>query len=130
MDLLAIAAGGAAGALLRFAAGSWALRHWGTAFPWGTLAVNFAGCLAIGALWAWNERAPFPAAVAALVFVGLIGAFTTFSTFGLETIGLLSSGQVPRALAYVAASNGLGLAAAFVGGAVVRLLPHVGGLGR
>ena len=94
----------------------------GAAFPWATLAVNVAGCLAIGALWAWNGRSPLPPAVGALVFVGLIGAFTTFSTFALEAVALARSGAVGAALLYVGASNGLGLLAVSLGSAAVRAL--------
>lgn len=109
--------GGGVGTLMRYGAAS-ALRHpsrvWG--FPLGTLAVNIAGCLAIGLLWGalsgpWAVRED----VRVALLVGVLGGFTTFSSFGLETMQMWADGHTGRAIAYVALSNLLGLAGVWAG---------------
>ena len=82
----------------------------GAAFPWATLSVNVVGCLAIGVL------APLLRYdLAALILTGVLGGFTTFSTFGRETIELWSSGRQAMACAYVLASVLAGIGAAAIG---------------
>ncbi len=114
-----IAAGGALGALARYGVGLQARRLWGDAFPWGTLAVNLLGCLALGALLE-VARTGAPGAhvsrgVQVFLAVGFLGAFTTFSTFGVESVGLFMAGRPGPALTYVLASVGLGLAGCALG---------------
>lgn len=95
---LAIAAGGAAGALMRywFANGVYALL--GRGFPWGTLAVNVLGSLLMGLLFVWlTERSSLGPEWRALLLVGFLGAFTTFSTFSLETLHLLTEAAYIKA---------------------------------
>lgn len=113
--LLLIAAGGAFGALLRYAVSGWTYAAMGEAFPWGTMAANLAGCFLIGVLWAGSEGASFSAETRAFVFTGMIGAFTTFSTFGLDAVSLMRDGAAGRALAYVVVSNVFGLALVYAG---------------
>lgn len=122
MRLIAILAGGALGTLARYALSGLAYDRLGTGFPWGTLLVNLVGCFAIGLLWAWADRAPFPPLLASFTFIGFLGAFTTFSTFGLETMNLARDGETLKAFANVAVSNGLGLLAVFAGFLAFRLL--------
>jgi fluoride exporter len=120
-----VAAGGAVGALGRYHMGRLVVHALGNdparAFPWATLAVNILGCLAIGLLYGWfiregaaNEN------LRLLLGVGILGGFTTFSTFGLETLTLMQRGALLCAFAYVAASVVVGLAAVFVGMSAVR----------
>ena len=88
----------------------------GTGFPYGTLAVNLTGCLFIGFLSQWVEARGFLSPEARLfVFVGLLGGFTTFSTFGNETMNLWHVGESAAALANIALHVGLGLGAAWFG---------------
>lgn len=97
--------GGGVGSMLRYGlAGVVQARFDG--FPWGTLAVNALGCLVIGLLWGAAEARGVPegAHVRVLAFAGLLGGFTTFSSFGLETLLLLETGRWPEALAYASAS--------------------------
>lgn len=98
-ELLAIAAGGAVGALLRwFVAGS-IQRLVGGAFPWGTFAVNAIGSFLIGFLFVvMVERSSAGELWRLGVTVGLLGALTTFSTFSLESLRLLQTGAVTLAL--------------------------------
>ena len=79
-------------------------------FPVGTLSVNLLGCLAIGALAAWSEQRPgLPAELRLFAVIGLMGGFTTYSSFGLEAYTLLRDGESLSALGYVAAHLLLGL---------------------
>lgn len=120
--LLLIAAGGAAGALLRYAVSGWVQQQLGASFPWGTLAANLIGCFMIGFLWAWAERALFSPEVSAFIFIGVIGAFTTFSTYSLETLNLLRDGEAFLAAGNVLVSTAFGLLCVFGGLAAFRLL--------
>lgn len=84
--------GGGVGAVLRYELGGWVQAHTGAAFPWGTFAVNALGCLAIGLLATWfDERGAGGLELRALLVTGVLGGFTTFSAFGLETWRLLES---------------------------------------
>lgn len=100
-DLLLVAAGGIAGALLRFGVSTWMPTK---AFPWATLLVNLTGAFAIGLLML---PAPAEHSTRLLVVVGFLGAFTTLSTYSFETVELWRGGRVGLALANVAA-NGVG----------------------
>ncbi|MBN1488722.1 MAG: fluoride efflux transporter CrcB [Phycisphaerae bacterium] len=116
MKVLVIAAGGGAGALLRYGLAGWAQGLTHGAFPVGTAVVNVLGCLLIGF---FGVALAGPLAVREeirlAVLVGLLGGFTTFSTFGFETLLLLNDGQWRPALANVLLSNCLGLIAAWGG---------------
>ena len=112
---LAVAFGGALGALLRYAISGLALRLLGATFPWGTLFANLLGCFFIGLFWALSDRVAFPPRLHPFLFTGLLGAFTTFSTYSLESIHLLHDGEVWRGLANIGVSNGLGLLAVLLG---------------
>ena len=116
---IAIAAGGAGGAVLRHWMGG-AVQRGAGSFPWGTLAVNLLGCAAIGAIAGFEVRsgALSPVLRSGLV-VGLLGGFTTFSAFGLETARLVESGRIASAVAYVLLSTGIGVGAVL---AVMRLV--------
>ena len=96
--------GGFAGSALRYVVAG-VVQNWsGFRFPFGTLAVNLAGCLAIGFLSQLAEtRGLFTAEARTLIFIGVIGGFTTFSTFGNETINLWRNGEGTLAAANVAA---------------------------
>lgn len=113
--LLAIAAGGAVGALLRFGLSGWVQHRTGAAFPWGTLAVNLAGCFCIGLLAGWFQHTPVSPWLRDLLMVGLLGALTTFSTFSLESLRLLRDGEWLFAAGNVFGSCAAGLGLALLG---------------
>ena len=113
--LIAVAVGGALGALGRYALSRSAQHLLGAAFPWGTLAVNLLGCLLMGILAGALQRGTLPPETQALAAVGILGSFTTFSAFSLETVRLLQEGAWTRALLYVLLSVGVGLAALALG---------------
>jgi CrcB protein len=112
---LLVALGSGAGGAARLYLSTLVARSAGTQFPWGTLAVNVLGCLVVGALGALFEPAS-PLHVRqdlrVLLVVGVLGGFTTFSAFSLETLLLVQRGSPGTAFAYVLASLVLCLAAA------------------
>lgn len=120
--LLYIALGGAAGALLRYTVSGVTYKYVGTFLPWGTLAVNMIGCFAIGLLWQVFEVIGSAPNSRAFIFIGLLGSFTTFSTFGLESFNLLREGEVGNAVINIVLSNVLGLAFVFAGFILSRYL--------
>ena len=117
---LAVALGGALGAALRYAFGAWALRALGGGFPWGTLGVNVIGGFAMGVLAVTlAERAAAPR-LAPFLMTGVLGGFTTFSAFSLDTLLMLERGQALKAGAYVGASVILSVGALWAGAALAR----------
>ncbi len=92
-----------------------------TAFPWATCVVNLLGCAAIGALASAlvERQPPPPEAIRLLLVTGLLGAFTTFSTFGFETLNLVRDRHLGLAAAYVTGSVALGVAGVALGRALV-----------
>lgn len=109
--------GGAVGSSLRAAVGLW------LPFPWGTLLVNILGSLAIGLLAVpllMAERGPHP--VAPFLIAGVLGGFTTFSAFSLDTLRLIEGGRPGAALLYVVASVALSLGAGALGLLIARSL--------
>ena len=115
--LLWIGGAGALGARARYGLGGLVQqRAPGSEVPWGTLAVNLSGCLLFGFLWAAAERRLlFTPEARLFVFVGFLGAFTTFSTFAYETVQLAEEGALDDALRNAGASLLVGLAAASAG---------------
>ena len=122
IKLLFLAAGGAIGTLSRYAVSGLAHRYFGSVFPFGTLLVNLLGSFAVGLLWGIFEIASLSPASRSFVFIGILGGFTTFSSYSLETLNLLRDGQVKVALMNVLLNNFLGLALAFGGFALARML--------
>jgi len=120
-NALAVTLGGALGALSRFAVAGWIQRLTGARFPWGTLGVNLIACFALGFLVGRWERSTAPAAWRLLWGVGFMGAFSTYSTFALETGSFLREGWWGGAGTYVGLHLVLGVAAVFAGMAAARL---------
>jgi CrcB protein len=122
-QMLAIAAGGAIGALLRYWTSIAIHGRLGMAFPYGTLAVNVLGSLLMGFLYIWLiERMAAGPALRAFLLVGVLGAFTTFSTFSMETLNLLEAGHPGKALANVLVSVVVCVTAAALGVLAARQL--------
>ncbi len=121
--IIAIAAGGALGAVARhyvtFQVATWLGRD----FPWGTLVVNLLGSFILGVLIETMALAWSPSQeVRALLTVGMLGAFTTFSTFSLDTVVLIERGEAATAIGYMAASLLLSVGALFLGLRAVRMV--------
>ncbi len=115
MGWVAAFVGGGIGSVLRMGVGRWTLLQWGTAFPWGTLIVNVVGSFLIGLLAARLSAFEANYTLRLFLVTGLLGGFTTFSAFSLDSMTLWQRGQAGTALAYVAASLLLSLAAAPLG---------------
>jgi CrcB protein len=120
--VLAVASGGAAGALARFGVDSLIERHVDALFPWSTFAINVSGCFLNGLLVALVVDAlGAPSWAARGLIVGFLGAYTTYSTFGAETYELIELNHWGLALANVAASAAVGIGAVALGQALGRL---------
>lgn len=120
MNLLLVALGGALGSVLRYLAGALVSRHAPLDFPYATLAVNVVGCFIIGLLVpAFIPHSPTAASghlhAKLLLVTGLLGGFTTFSAFGLETYTLYRGGHPTLAALNIVASVALGLGAVALG---------------
>jgi CrcB protein len=112
------------GAILRYALGGLVHNLYEGRFPLGTLLVNTAGCLAIGFLFTLaDDRGILRANARLFVFVGILGGFTTFSSFGYETFTLWRDGMALKALLNVGANTCFGLAAVWAGHVIARLIP-------
>lgn len=119
MNLLLVAIGGAIGSVLRALLSMFVARSSAIPFPLGTFIVNVAGCLVFGLIvGAAGARAPIGAAARAFLLVGLLGGFTTFSTFAFESVALLEDGRAGGALINVAGQTIFGLAAMWLGARV------------
>lgn len=119
MNIFSLALGGFFGAIARYSFGEW--LHTEGGFPLGTLTVNLIGCLFLGWFFTitttkWKINLQWKLGIG----TGFIGSFTTFSTFSIETVSLLSNGQVGFALVYVISSIAGGIVLAFMGSRFAR----------
>ena len=118
-----IAVAGLVGTLLRYWLSSAVARQYGETFPWGTMAVNLIGCLITGAVFfLTEERFTISHTVRTVILIGLLGGFTTFSAYGLQTFTLLRDGAFGLAILNVVTSNILGVVMVWVGYVLGRVL--------
>lgn len=123
--LIFVGAGGAIGSILRYAVTMAMVTRLGPGFPWHTLAINVVGSFLIGAVSAYIQGTTgLSPALGAFLTVGVLGGFTTFSTFSYDTLTLLGDGATGLAVAYCAGSVIVGVAAAIAGVSLVRLGLH------
>lgn len=113
--LIYIAFGGAIGTLLRYAISGLIYKFADRTFPWGTLGVNLAGSIIIGILWAFFERFTINSNIRSFALVGILGGFTTFSTFTLETFNMFRDNEIKLALVNILLSNIIGVFFVFLG---------------
>jgi fluoride exporter len=114
---------GFAGTLLRYGLSGWIARRFGETFPLGTLMVNLIGCFLAGLLfYLMFDRYLVNQTVRIVLMIGLLGGFTTFSSFGLQTFTLLRDGEMGLALLNIAVSNLGGLLMVWVGYSLARIL--------
>ena len=120
--LLLVGFGGFIGTAFRYWIATLISRRYGETFPLGTLAVNAIGCLLAGVLFYLLEGSmPTSPTTRAIVFIGLLGGFTTFSSYGLQTFALLKDGETFLALLNVAASNVLCLGLVWLGYSLAKM---------
>lgn len=118
---LAVMLGGSLGAVARYGVAQWSATHWPKLFPLPTLIVNLLGCLLIGVLYGlWLDRPDLSLMLRQTLVVGFLGAFTTFSTFSLDTLRMLENGEGLLALAYILLSVCVGLFATWAGLSLAR----------
>jgi CrcB protein len=115
MLAMVIFVGAGIGGVARYAVGGWMQAAAGPGFPWGTLVINVSGSLLLMFVYNFLEGTAAPAEWRAFLGIGILGGYTTFSTFSYETVRLLQDGEWKRAAAYVIASVILSLAAAVLG---------------
>ena len=113
--ILLLMAGGAIGTVSRYAVSGLTYKFVEGTFPTGTLVVNVLGSLIIGLLWGTWETANLSSPMRTFIFIGILGGFTTFSTYSLETLTLFREGEVKLAVLNVLANNILGLIMVFGG---------------
>ncbi|MGI8541724.1 MAG: fluoride efflux transporter CrcB [Rubrobacteraceae bacterium] len=122
MNVLLVAAGGAIGASLRYLAGVWLASRLGADFPWGTFFVNVTGSFLIGVVLVLVEGGSLPAGARLFLAVGVMGGYTTFSSYSYETLGLLMDGELAKAFVYVFGQLLIGFVGVYLGVVVGRLL--------
>jgi CrcB protein len=125
--LITIALGGAVGSVARYYLSKLVTEHLNVVFPLGTLLVNLVGCLLIGFFFGLFDAVLAPSEIKALVSVGFIGGFTTFSTFALESLNLFRAGEARLAFVNLAVSVAGGLVCAFLGMLAAGLIFKKGG---
>ncbi len=113
--LLAIGLGGAFGASSRYLIYYYFERFHRSDFPWATLLVNLSGSFLIGFLWGFFDRYYISPGMRMFIFIGILGSFTTFSTFAFDILSLTRDGQFRLLLTYLLATNVLGIGLAFAG---------------
>ena len=122
-QILAIAAGGSIGAVMRYLVSTGVYSWFGRGFPYGTLFVNVLGSLAMGLLYElFLQRLSVSPELRAVLLVGVLGAFTTFSAFSIETVNLIEQGYLMKAVANILASVILCVLGAWCGLQIVRQL--------
>lgn len=115
IKVLLLIAGGAIGSALRYGVSTWVQRTVLHSFPVGILSVNVIGSFLIGFCWSLAEHLNFSVNARIFLFTGLFGGFTTFSSFTLDTMSLMKTGEYKLAFLNILASNILGLIAVFLG---------------
>lgn len=110
-----MAVGGAFGAVARYVLSGLTYRYVSAGFPWGTLAVNCLGAFLAGFFWELCARSFVPAELRTFLFIGVLGALTTFSTYTLETLSLCRDGEFGQALVNVVLNNAGAFSLAWAG---------------
>lgn len=107
--------GGAIGSLARYLLSGVAHRYYIGIFPLGTLLVNIIGSFIIGLIWGFWEQATFSVNMRTFIFIGILGGFTTFSSYSLETMNLFRDNEIRLGVFNILANNVLGIAFVFLG---------------
>jgi len=122
LQIILIGFGGAIGALSRYTLSNLISKSFQTNFPLGTLGVNLIGCFLIGIIWQFSEHYSIEKNLRLFFFLGLLGAFTTFSTFGLESLHLFKDGYMKSALLNIFLNNILGIVLVLLGIYIYKII--------
>ena len=122
LQIILIGFGGAIGALSRYTLSNLISKSFQTNFPLGTLGVNLLGCFLIGIVWQFSEHYSIEKNLRLFFFLGLLGAFTTFSTFGLESLHLFKDGYMKSALLNIFLNNILGIVLVLLGIYIYKII--------
>lgn len=122
MGIIYVALGGAIGASARYLLSNWMASWLGTDFPWGTFFVNISGSFLIGIVLVLVEGGSLPAEARLLVAVGILGGYTTFSSFSYESLQLITGGAVLATFLNMFGQLALGLTFVYLGVVVGRLI--------
>jgi CrcB protein len=121
-NAFAIASGAVPGALSRFYLTEWSKVKYGTKFPYATFGINVTGCLAMGFFFTISKGITgYPTELDLLIRTGFLGSYTTFSTYGFDTLTMWRSNQKIATIFYWAGSAILGVVAVFLGAAIAKL---------
>ena len=120
--ILAIGIGSCLGGISRYLLAQLIQNKFLSSFPYGTLVVNLLGCFLIGIIFGLSERGNFTIVWRLFLVTGLLGGFTTFSSFSNATVGMLRDGQIWSAFTYISISVLIGLLATFTGISLIKLL--------
>ncbi len=125
MKFIYILLGGGIGAICRYLL-STSVNQWlNKIFPYGTLAANIAGCFVIGFLFGTFQKWTISSNLRLFIFVGILGGFTTFSSFGLETFNLFRDAQIKLAVFNILLSNFIGISLVFFGYMLANLMFNI-----
>jgi len=125
LNVLLVAIGGAIGAAARYLVGAWLSSLLGSDFPWGTFFINVTGSFLIGVVLVLVQGGALPAGARLFVAVGILGGYTTFSTYSYETLGLVSDGNLVGALLNALGQVVLSLVSVYLGVVAGRLIGGV-----
>lgn len=107
--IILVLLGGALGSLVRYSVSEFMQKYSDGTFPLGTLIVNLAGCLLIGLIWGIAEQGNISVNLRTFIFIGLLGGFTTFSAFSVETMNLFRDNEIRLGIINILANNILGI---------------------
>ncbi len=125
VKIIVLSLGGVVGVLLRYFTGGAVHKVAGSGFPYGTLVINLVGCFVIGLLWGIFERFEFSSNLRLFLFIGVLGSFTTFSSFGLETFNLFRDNELRLGLYNLLITNVFGVGLVYAGYFGSRVLINV-----
>lgn len=120
LAILLVALGGALGSMLRFGVITLTYKFFAINFPWGTIFANLIGCFCIGLIWAILDTFDEPKNLKLFLITGLLGGFTTFSSFALENFNMFRAGEIKFVAANILISNIAGIFLVFVGYSITR----------
>lgn len=120
--VILVAIGGAIGSVLRYLVAVWMKNLHASEFPLHTFTVNIVGCFFIGLIFSWSLQSISFENIRLFLMAGILGGFTTYSSFGLETFDLFKQGKIIVALTYIFTTNILGLIAVYFGYSFHKLI--------